>query len=606
MITLGPTDGVAAGAISASVVNYVVEGEVVSTAPDATPAFKVLASGQLGVTVAQLYGPGPGNQALISRIAFFNTSGAAVLVTVAESGITTATMSIPANGFSEYEPQSGWTVYSNLGVPVAGGGGGGGGVTSVNTRSGAVVLKASDITGGVNGTANQLLATDGSGNGSWVNAPSGSAAIDATKFGVLTTNADNTAALISLINSSVAAAQANGTNFVELYFPPGKYNFTSAPTQGGPTKGNAQIPLPIIATGVQKVTLVFRSSVGGGDTLPYWQQTVGQKSSGAVFYTNWNGAYSSTFGPSSVLGGPTSEQGYGNSTDSTFLFSNMHVVIDGISVVNSTVNPTMCGFDFTGVAEMTVGSAGAFVDAATNTVATTFPTHAWCFGLHPPNQGNNDICNIRSWSCEGYFIGLVVTEHCVVTSLRCVYCNVGITGQSQEYAHGSIILYASVESCGYYLTWSNYMHIIVVTLDIEHNHGSVFDGGFDISDGGSNNARGYVGFQVSGSGEGEGTEPIVNGCSDLKIINVGRRAAIFNIADASPLINIPASGTALLNPFWRDAMVYVEGGTVTVITVTCGGQSRAIGATSGAVMVPSGASIAITYSVAPTWVWTIQ
>jgi hypothetical protein len=62
---------------------------------------------------------------------------------------------------------------------------------------------------------------------------------------------------------------------------------------------------------------------------------------------------------------------------------------------------------------------------------------------------------------------------------------------------------------------------------------------------------------------------------------------------------IPASTTALPNPFYRDAAVTVAGGTVTAIAVD--GQS--LGVTSGTVFVPSGKSITLTYSSAPTWKW---
>jgi hypothetical protein len=51
---------------------------------------------------------------------------------------------------------------------------------------------------------------------------------------------------------------------------------------------------------------------------------------------------------------------------------------------------------------------------------------------------------------------------------------------------------------------------------------------------------------------------------------------------------------------WRDAMVYVAGGTVTAITV----DGLVTGITSGAVMVPAGKKIELTYSVAPTWTVT--
>lgn len=62
---------------------------------------------------------------------------------------------------------------------------------------------------------------------------------------------------------------------------------------------------------------------------------------------------------------------------------------------------------------------------------------------------------------------------------------------------------------------------------------------------------------------------------------------------------VPATTVAVTNNFGVDATVYVAGGTVTAITVS----GTATGQTAGAVRVPSGASITLTYSVAPTWTW---
>ncbi len=62
---------------------------------------------------------------------------------------------------------------------------------------------------------------------------------------------------------------------------------------------------------------------------------------------------------------------------------------------------------------------------------------------------------------------------------------------------------------------------------------------------------------------------------------------------------VPASGTALTNPFPFDCTVYVNGGTVTAVDV--GGT--ATGQIAGAFPVPAGETITLTYSAAPTWTW---
>lgn len=62
---------------------------------------------------------------------------------------------------------------------------------------------------------------------------------------------------------------------------------------------------------------------------------------------------------------------------------------------------------------------------------------------------------------------------------------------------------------------------------------------------------------------------------------------------------VPASTVAATNAFGVAVLVTVRGGTVTVVSV--GGTT--IGTTGGTFLVPAGSTIAITYSVAPTWTW---
>jgi hypothetical protein len=62
---------------------------------------------------------------------------------------------------------------------------------------------------------------------------------------------------------------------------------------------------------------------------------------------------------------------------------------------------------------------------------------------------------------------------------------------------------------------------------------------------------------------------------------------------------VPATTVALTNPFPYACLVQVQGGTVTVIAV----NAVTIGTTQGVVFVPTGETITLTYSVAPTWRW---
>jgi hypothetical protein len=88
----------------------------------------------------------------------------------------------------------------------------------------------------------------------------------------------------------------------------------------------------------------------------------------------------------------------------------------------------------------------------------------------------------------------------------------------------------------------------------------------------------------------------VTGGSHLKVVNLDQSVG----SVTAP--TVPASTTALQNPFWRDAVVTISGGTVTNITVDGATQLVASPAT---VYVPSGRSVTMTYSVTPTWHWVL-
>jgi hypothetical protein len=62
---------------------------------------------------------------------------------------------------------------------------------------------------------------------------------------------------------------------------------------------------------------------------------------------------------------------------------------------------------------------------------------------------------------------------------------------------------------------------------------------------------------------------------------------------------VPASGSPATNTFPHAVFVTLRGGTVTAVAV--GGVT--LSAFSSTVLVPAGATITLTYAVAPTWTW---
>lgn len=65
---------------------------------------------------------------------------------------------------------------------------------------------------------------------------------------------------------------------------------------------------------------------------------------------------------------------------------------------------------------------------------------------------------------------------------------------------------------------------------------------------------------------------------------------------------VPASGVAYTNNYGTDATVYISGGTVSNISI--GGT--ALGTGAGFFRVPSGMTIAVTYTSVPTWKWCLD
>lgn len=190
---------------------------------------------------------------------------------------------------------------------------------------------------------------------------------------------DDTAAVKSAVDAAVTYAKANH-GYAEVLFSPVTYLIGGALTQGGATKGNSQIPLPLVDPAVgQKVTLVFRGT-RDASAVPHWNQTVAQLSGTVLKSTLTTGTNDGTYGAASVLGGPTSPQGYGMAgNDATF--SNMLIVIDGVTVVVPS-NPTVIAFDFNGLAEANVTSAAALANQLPSAPAT--PSHSWAMGIRMP------------------------------------------------------------------------------------------------------------------------------------------------------------------------------------------------------------------------------
>ena len=395
-------------------------------------------------------------------------------------------------------------------------------------------------------------------------------------------------------SAAIAAGQADSTYYAEVVIQPGYYNVDGAPTQGGATKGNALIALPVMPVTGQKFVLVIRG-VREATALWHWQQTSAQRSGAVLVSTTTTGTNDGTFGITSIIGGPTPEQGYGQAAA---LYSNMLVVADGVSFLMAN-NPTMSGLDLAGVAEMNIPNVQFMVNAVPGTV--TAPTSSWQFGLRCPQNNNNDNSTIGSFSAEGMNYALIADEHLVANTVRCIYCVAAVeAGQgNSDTSHGMIINYLSAESCqvglGAVLGGSP-IKVQVNLLDWESGSGGFAP--FAAINDPTDHLLGTVNVTA------DGTRLIVSGTNGYKV-NSAQALRVYDtrrVAGAVAAPTVPATTVDLLNPFFRDAAVTLTGGVVTNVKV----DGTSLGLTVGSFIVPTNKKVNLTYSSAPTWVWTLM
>lgn len=409
---------------------------------------------------------------------------------------------------------------------------------------------------------------------------------------------DDTAAFKRAIADAYAYALSHHGAY-ELVLDAVTYLIAGAPTVGGATAGNAQIPLGYAPdTGQKIIQAISCPTLPDQAPLYHWLQQTGQQA-GAVLKSTWDaGPTPPSVGEASVIGGPT---GHFTGGLPPAHFANSLVVIDNvqISVPNE---PNISGFDFRCMGQAYVKSA-AVLAAQTPGLngAPAIPNPAWAFGLAMPYANNNDRSDIDSFSVEGMTYGLILYEHGMVKSLRSIANYVGLlcwSGQSGP--HENWIGYASLENCHTMIEMAGSTNKINIDMaDLEWGSGPIF------TDNCSTPCHGQIIVGANGT----------DGASLSAALSTGGSAVAGNLGvriinnDQAPgpvapgnLPAVPASGTALRNPFWRDAIVTVAG---TVTGVAVDGQTVATAA--GAVPLPSGHSITLTYTgTAPTWAWMLM
>lgn len=399
---------------------------------------------------------------------------------------------------------------------------------------------------------------------------------------------DDAAAIEAAIDDAVAQCIADGSFYCEVPFGAKVYQCTRNAVQSAAKKAYSQIPLPLRADTARKVTLVLKG-VNDVAALAHWNQTDGPQQ-GAVLRSTLVGTQDGTWGEPSVIGGPTPAQGYG----SPITYSNLLVVVDGVMIVVPD-NPRVNGFDFRGIAEANVRNGACFANV--KPANRTNPSASWQAGLLMPQNGNNAYSEIGEWSAEGINIGCYIDEHTNAKSIRGIFCvaAMAVGSANAGFGHTAIVTKLCAEACdvgiskGGGLFGGFPIKLRVLQMDFETLS-------FAIVNDPENQLLGDVTVSQIGGTVFDATDSTkIRGCAAFRVYDAARTAGIAT----APAV--PASTVALKNPFWRDAFVHIAGGTVSAINV----DGQALGVTSGMVMVPTGKSITLTYTVAPSWKWTL-
>ena len=209
-------------------------------------------------------------------------------------------------------------------------------------------------------------------------------------------------------------------------------------------------------------------------------------------------------------------------------------------------------------------------------------------GIAMPVPGNNDLSILRKCSVEGATYGIYLGEHTIADRIAVIYCYTGILNgaffSSVGQQHYNWIGNGSIEACvnGLFIVAGG--KIVADVLSVEGSMKHLAD---------------TTGTAVGSIGLGGIIGTIsVDDPTNVKVTYLDAAPG----ATSAP--SMPASGTALRNPKWRDAAVQVNNGTGTVTGVTIDGTSVLSG--PGMVIVPSGKKITVTYSGGtPTWTWTL-
>lgn len=398
---------------------------------------------------------------------------------------------------------------------------------------------------------------------------------------------DDTPAFRLAFEAAAQMIDSGAATAVDILAMSYHYVWDSPTIKGGDSRGNAQVPLPFFpSTGPKAgIRLIGR---GNPAMFLHWNQEEPQLGGATVIETTLTGLTSDPeWMAPSMIGGPTvytDVDGPG--------FSNLMFGMEGILLV-APYDPGIIGVDALMIAEVNIPQFGAIARAAaapgSDPSIRTMPENDLGVALRMPGARNNARSQVGAVAVEGWWGAVAMSEHFVGVSVNAVYCHSALYMMGSGSLHANFIGQLLAEGChtivdATALEADTTVHLEIASLDSE-----------------------WVGTQYHVRDPHNALYGTVKVWDIYTNTVVTEGAAHLHVENArvsrGPKIAppVPTSGVGFTNPFWRDSIVVVTGGTVTKIEVD--GQDQGI--TSGPILVPTGKQVRLTYSVAPNWSWSV-
>lgn len=400
---------------------------------------------------------------------------------------------------------------------------------------------------------------------------------------------DDTAKIQQAIDAARDYAVAHDY-YAEVIFQDRYYVLAANPTQtsASPAYYNTQLRIPYAPSNVERKLVIAFIGAGDASNFQFWMSTT-PNMIGTCLVSMHNAPpnIDATYLQESVLGGPSGYAGF------TGNFVNTKAIVKDLAIW-CTPYTNQTALDLTWISGCHVEGFGAHVfatplyggGARLNDIVTdgVFQNRQGV-GVRLPAPLNNADVWCPTMAIEGFTTALWAAEHVRIGNLKTIYNNLGIWVEGTN-SHGVDIVgwSAEVYNTGIRTQGSGPcpVHINMVTEDLR--------GTFDVRDDG-NALRGVIHWV----NPVDSRDPQISGAAKVKVIDDTKGPGKWAAQPA-----VPASTTPRQNTAWRDAMVVVSGGTGVTIAVD---GTTLTGVTSGAVMVPSGKNITLTYTAAPTWLW---